>query len=268
MALAYRVAQGATIHVFTVRLADADRGVFESLELRVARHPSETAEYLLTRVLAYCLEYTEGIAFTKGLSDADEPAITVRDLAGALRSWIEVGAPEAPRLHTASKAAPRVAVYTHKDAAALAARLGGERIHRSEALEIYGVDRELLAALSARLERRMEFDLSVARRLRLPRAPSALRRRSRAPAGEGVVLESAPDPRAGRPRPQLGQIKAVRLACRMAIPMREIPVRRGLLRFPDMAARPRLELISIRELRLQKPGASVMHSAPRSAAQT
>ncbi len=158
------MAQGATIYVFTVRLADADRGVFESLDLRVARHPSETPEYLLTRVLAYCLEYTEGIAFTKGLSAAEEPAITVRDLTGALRSWIEIGAPEATRLHKASKAAPRVVVYAHKDAAALAARLAGERIHRAQALEIYGVDRGLLATLSARLERRMELDLSVAER--------------------------------------------------------------------------------------------------------
>ncbi len=63
----------------------------------LARHPSESAEYLVTRLLAYCLEYTEGIAFSKGLSDPDEPAIVVRDLTGALRGWIEVGAPEAAR---------------------------------------------------------------------------------------------------------------------------------------------------------------------------
>ena len=86
---------------------------------------------MLTRVLAYCLEYTEGIAFTNGISEPDEPAIAIRDLTGALQVWIDVGVPEPPRLHRASKAARRVAVYTHKDAAQLAARLGGERIHRN-----------------------------------------------------------------------------------------------------------------------------------------
>lgn len=155
------MALDATVHVFTIRLADTDRGVFETLELRVARHPSESAEYLLTRVLAYCLEYTEGIAFSKGLSSPDEPAITVRDLTGALRAWIEIGTPDAARLHKASKATKRVVVYTHKDVAALLAQLGSERIHRAAEIEIRAMDRPLLDALVALLARRMDFDLAV-----------------------------------------------------------------------------------------------------------
>ncbi len=158
------MALGSTVYVFTVRLADADRAVYETLTLRVARHPSETEEYLLTRTLAYCLEYTEGIVFSKGLSDADEPAISVRDLTGQLQVWIDVGAPEAARLHKAAKAAPRVVVYTHRDPDALLARLTGERIHRAEALEIYAFEPELIAALVSRLQRRMDFDLSVSER--------------------------------------------------------------------------------------------------------
>jgi uncharacterized protein YaeQ len=158
------MALSATMYVFAIELADSDRSVYTSLELRVARHPSETAEYLLTRVLAYCLEYAEGIAFSRGLSDPDEPAIHIRDLTGALQSWIEVGAPEAARLHRASKASPRVVVYTHKDAEQLAARLAGEKIHRIEALELYAVDREWLTALAERLARRMAFTLTVSER--------------------------------------------------------------------------------------------------------
>jgi uncharacterized protein YaeQ len=158
------VALTATVYNFDIQLADVDRGVYEPLALRVARHPSETEEYLLTRVLAYCLEYTEGIAFSKGLAEPDEPALAVRDLTGALRVWIDVGAPDAARLHKASKAAPRVAVYTHRDPAALVRQLAGERIHRAEALELYGIDRDLLAALAERLERRTAFDLSVTER--------------------------------------------------------------------------------------------------------
>jgi uncharacterized protein YaeQ len=159
------MALGATVYVFTVRLADADRGVYETLNLRMARHPSETAEYLVTRLLAYLLEYTEGIAFSRGLSDPDEASIVVRDLTGALRAWIDIGAPDAARLHKASKAAPRVAVYVHRDVESWLARLAGEKIHRAAALEVHVVARELLAALVTRLERRMDFDLAVSDRM-------------------------------------------------------------------------------------------------------
>jgi uncharacterized protein YaeQ len=158
------MALGATIYVFNIDLADSDRDVYQPLELRVARHPSEAEDHLLTRVLAYCLEYTEGIGFSNGLYESDQPTIAVRDLTGSLRVWIDVGAPEAARLHRASKLAPRVVVYTNKDPRQLAARLGAERIHRAEALELYAVDRDWLASLAARLVRRMEFTLTVAER--------------------------------------------------------------------------------------------------------
>ncbi|MDQ6828383.1 MAG: YaeQ family protein [Gemmatimonadota bacterium] len=151
----------ATIHTFDIQLGDVDRGVYETLALRVARHPSETEDYLFTRVLAYGLEYAEGIAFSKGLAEPDEPAIAVRDLTGALKVWVDIGAPDANRLHRASKAAARVAVYTHRDPAQLVRQLAGERIHRAEALELYAIDRALLAELVERLERRMSFALSV-----------------------------------------------------------------------------------------------------------
>jgi len=130
------VALTATIYNFAIGLSDVDRAVYESLALKVARHPSETGEHLLTRVLAYCLEFAEGIGFSRGISDPDQPALSVRDLTGALKSWIDVGSPDAARLHRAGKAAPRVAVYTHKDPAQVQRQLGGERIHRAEALEL------------------------------------------------------------------------------------------------------------------------------------
>jgi uncharacterized protein YaeQ len=149
------------MYVFDVRLADADRSVNETLKIRAAQHPSETSEYLLTRLLAYCLEYTEGIAFSKGLSDPDEPAISVRDLTGVLQTWIEVGAPDGERLHRAAKAAPSVAVYAHRGLDSLMARLDGERIHRAAEIRLRAVDPELLAQLVARLDRRMSLDLTV-----------------------------------------------------------------------------------------------------------
>ena len=156
------MALSATIHQFNVRLSHVDRGVYESLELRLARHPSESEEYLCARVLAFCLECREGLAFSKGLSDPDRPALEVRDLTGALQAWIEVGSPDAERLHRASKAAPRVAVYTHHDAERYWRSLAGGRIHRADALELHGLDRALVAGMVECLGRRVSFELSVA----------------------------------------------------------------------------------------------------------
>lgn len=140
-----------------------DRGVYESLAFKVACQPSETEEYLVVRILAYCLEYTEGIAFSRGIAEPEEPTIAVRDLTGSLTSWIEVGAPDAARLHKASKASPRVAVYTHR-ARTLLHILTGEKIHRGDAIEIYTFDSALLAELVERLDRRNTFSISVSDR--------------------------------------------------------------------------------------------------------
>lgn len=159
------MAAGATVHNFDVDLSDSDRGVYETLALRAARHPSESDEYLIARVLAYALEYTEGIAFSPGgLSDPDEPPLAVRDLTGALAAWIDIGTPDASRLHRASKIAPRVVVYVHKDPAQWLRTLEGARIHRAESIDVWAFDRALIASLCARLERRTAFTLSVSDR--------------------------------------------------------------------------------------------------------
>jgi uncharacterized protein YaeQ len=155
------VALTSTMYTFDITLSNVDGGVYESLALRVPMHPSESPEYFTARLFAYCLEYTEGIAFSRGISDPDEPTIAVRDLTGALRAWIEIGAPDAARLHKAAKASPRVAVYTHRDPAQLQRQLAGERIHRAEQIPLLAIDRELIAAFSERLERRMSFAFSL-----------------------------------------------------------------------------------------------------------
>jgi uncharacterized protein YaeQ len=151
----------STMYAFDVALANVDRGVYESLEFRMAMHPSESAEYFVARLLAYCLEYREGIAFSRGISDPDEPPITVRDLTGSLQVWIELGAPDAARLHKASKAAPRVVIYTHRDPAQLRRQWEGEKIHRAEQISLYALDRALVDALVQLLDRRMRLELSV-----------------------------------------------------------------------------------------------------------
>ena len=155
------MAEAATIYQFSIDLSDMDRGVYETFTLRVARHPSETVEYMVVRVLAYCLEYQEGIALTEGVSSGDDPALLVRDLTGRVTAWIEVGMPDASRLHRGSKLAGRVVVYTHRDANRLLEQLAGEKIHRAADIPIRAFDRGTIAAIAEAIDRRTSFSLSV-----------------------------------------------------------------------------------------------------------
>ena len=155
------MAQAATIYTFSIDLSDMDRGVFETLSLRVARHPSETLEYMVVRVLAYCLEFQEGIELTEGVSSGDEPALLVRDLTGRTTAWIEVGMPDASRLHRGMKAAGRVVVYTHRDTRQLLGQLAGARIHRGDEIRIRAFDKGEIQALGELLDRRVSLAISV-----------------------------------------------------------------------------------------------------------
>lgn len=152
------------MHTFAIQLADIDRGVYEDLSVRVARHPSETDAFMLTRVLAYCLEYEDGVAFSEGISATDEPAVLVRDLTGALVAWIEVGAPDAARLHSGSMQAQRTAVYTHRDPAKVSAPWAGKRIHRADEIALHSFDPGFVDAATALIERRNTMTLSVTER--------------------------------------------------------------------------------------------------------
>jgi len=158
------MAQTATLHTFTIQLADMDRGVYADFELRVAQQPSETTEFMLVRVLAYCLEYEEGIALTEGIAAVDEPAVLLRDLTGRVTAWIEVGAPDWERVHRGSKLAGRAAVYTHRDPSQLLAQFAGRKIHRAEEIPVYAFGREFLADAGKRLQRRSKLAVSVTER--------------------------------------------------------------------------------------------------------
>ncbi|PPH08647.1 YaeQ family protein [Rathayibacter sp. AY1H3] len=156
------MAAGAVMYNFAIQLADVDRGVYEDITLRAARHPSETDTYMMTRVLAYCLEYVEGITFSEGISStATEPAVLVRDLTGRLTTWIEVGAPDAERLHFGSKLADRTTVYTHRNPEKVIAAWSGKRVHQLEQITVQSFDQGFLDAAVAVLERRNTLTVSV-----------------------------------------------------------------------------------------------------------
>ena len=159
------MAIGSTMITFDVQLADTDRGVYEDFALRAARHPSETDAYLLTRLLAYALEYTEGIEFGGGISQTEEPAVLARDLTGQITAWIEVGAPDAERLHHGSRLADRTVVYTHRDPAKVMAPWAGKRIHRAEDIRVFSFDTGFIDAAADLLERRNTLTLTVTERV-------------------------------------------------------------------------------------------------------
>lgn len=144
----------STIYRFTIQLSDVDRGIYQTLELRVARHPSESEPFLLTRLLAYALNVQEGLEFSRGgISSTDDPALWVKDLTGSILLWIEVGNPSARRLHKASKASPSVRIYTHRDPKILRDEIGNEEIYRRESIEVVAVPPAFLRELGQTLDR-------------------------------------------------------------------------------------------------------------------
>lgn len=154
------MALSATVYTLEIALSDVDRNVYETLELRVARHPSESMRYFLTRTLAYCLSYEEGIAFSKGgLSQTEDPPVSVRDLTGVLVAWIDVGAPSADRLHKASKAAGRVSLFTYTDWPMLRREASSRAIHKLEDIEVWHVPPAFLDALETKIDRRSKLEL-------------------------------------------------------------------------------------------------------------
>lgn len=147
----------ATVHRVSLSISDVDRGVYESTELRIAQHPSESLRFLMARVLGYSLFYEDGIVFGRGVSTAEEPALWVKDLSGTIKVWIDVGRPSADRLHRASKLGARVAVLCHQDVSLLLRDLAKATVHRKEELELWELPASLLDAMEQRWERGAEI---------------------------------------------------------------------------------------------------------------
>lgn len=147
---------------FEIALSDADRGVFETLSVQLVKHPSENEDFLLTRLLAYALEYQEGLRFAGGgVSDEEAPALYSRGGDGRFVTWIEIGSPSAARLRKAVSAAERIAVYCHKNIDLYLESLRRTPLPRGEQIPIFEVDPKLLTRLIPRLERRNRLGLTV-----------------------------------------------------------------------------------------------------------
>lgn len=101
-----------TIHKFSISLSDLDRDYYDSLNLTVAQHPSESAERMMVRVLSYCINAQERLEFTKGLSETEEPDLWVKSLDDQIELWIDVGEPSLDRLKKATRQSQHTRVYS------------------------------------------------------------------------------------------------------------------------------------------------------------
>lgn len=150
------------LYRFQIALSDIDRGVYETLDFRIVRHPSEAVPYLLSRVLAYCLSFRTGLQFSpQGLSDPDAPALTALGDHGSIDLWIEIANPSARKLHKATKAAKEVIVYTYKNPEALVQQIKTAEVHRGDEIKIYNFETRFLEDLEAFLEKNNHWTLLV-----------------------------------------------------------------------------------------------------------
>ncbi|MEK2688412.1 YaeQ family protein [Bdellovibrio sp. GT3] len=150
------------LYRFQIELSDIDRGVYESLDFRVAQHPSETYPYMLSRVLAYSLAYQEGLEFTPGgLADPEAPALRKMGLQNSLELCIEIGNPSARKLHKATKSAKEVLIFTYKNPEVLLTEIRNGDVHRAQDLKIYSFDPKFLDAAGDLIEKNNRWSLLV-----------------------------------------------------------------------------------------------------------
>lgn len=148
------------LYHFHIELSDIDRGVYESLDFRIAQHPSETAPYLLCRILAYALSYQEQLEFSPGgLNDPDAPALRALGANGDFDLWIEIGNPSARRLHKASKTARQVIIYTYKNPLPLIEEIKTNNVHRGSEIQIFSFSQKFLQNLETTLQKNNKWSL-------------------------------------------------------------------------------------------------------------
>jgi uncharacterized protein YaeQ len=154
------MAQPSTTYKVELNLTDLDRSVYENLRFTVARHPSETEERLAARLIAYALFYHEQLAFGRGLSDVDEPALWEKSLDGRVLHWIEVGQPNSERITWCSRRAERFTLVAY----------GNLRVWQSKELDpvrslkninVVALGQEALTALALELPRSLSWSLMI-----------------------------------------------------------------------------------------------------------
>ena len=149
-----------TIYKMKIALSDLDRAVYESLSLTIARHPSETLERMVVRVLAFCFNSQDELTFCKGLSDTEEPDLWRHSLDGKLELWIDVGEPDLERIKKATRLGAEVKVYTFNSKASTWWELNRSGLAKLSAL-LYQFQWEQIQALANIVERTMDISITI-----------------------------------------------------------------------------------------------------------
>jgi len=151
----------STVYKASIQLSDVDRGVYESLQATVARHPSETEERLVARLLAFAIFHEPELTFTKGICAADEPDLWVKGGDDRVRFWVEVGLPEADRIIRASRHSERVALLAYGRALAGWDQQNLPKLEKIANLTVISIDQGLINRLAAQLERSINWSITI-----------------------------------------------------------------------------------------------------------
>jgi len=151
----------ATVYKASIQLSDIDRGVYETLQATVARHPSETEERLVARLLAYAIFHEPELAFTKGICATDEPDLWLKGADGRVRFWVEVGLPEADRIIKAGRHAERVALLACGRVLAGWDQQHLSRLERVANLTVISIDQALITKLVLQLQRSINWSITI-----------------------------------------------------------------------------------------------------------
>jgi uncharacterized protein YaeQ len=151
----------STVYKASINLSDVDRGVYESLQATVARHPSETEERLVARLLAFAIFHEPELTFTKGICAVDEPDLWVKGGDGRVRFWVEVGLPEADRIIKASRHSERVALLSSGRGLAAWDQQQLPRLEGIGNLTVIGIDNALINKVATLLERSLQWSITI-----------------------------------------------------------------------------------------------------------
>ena len=151
----------ATIYKAELQIADMDRNYYQEHLLTLARHPSETDERMMIRLLAFAIHASDSLTFTKGMFDTDEPDLWQKDLTGAIELWIEVGQPDDKRLMKACGRSQKVVVYTYSATSHIWYKQIANKLDRAKNLSIVNIPAEASAQLEKMANRNMQLQCTI-----------------------------------------------------------------------------------------------------------
>jgi uncharacterized protein YaeQ len=156
------MAIGSTVYKAALQVSDMDRNRYGDYSLTLARHPSETEERMMVRLLAFALNATEALAFGRGLSADDEPDLWEKDLTGNICLWIDVGLPDEKLVRKACSRSERTIVYAYGGRAVQIwwdqAKSGLAKLSN---LSVFNLPAEFTRSLSEMAERSMQLQCLI-----------------------------------------------------------------------------------------------------------